>query len=325
MKNYAKNSKSKKVQHYEEEQQIDNLTAASPSIHSKAANKDDNQGVLANLINNPGLQHLAEEIFWNLNLIKALENCQQINQSSKMILQNPVFWLKKFVRRGLSKKNEEDWMKAIQLVKNSNKEKCVLSYLKWKNKKIVQGLVDLPCYNTPNAQQDFQKLIWRSFSEKKYKERLKIIAPLTVNPNAPDKIGNTVMYSAAFSGHAGIVKILAPFIENPNSPNELGETPIHRAAGKGHTDIVKMLVPLTDNPNASDCGRTPIYDAAKGGHSKIVKILLPFTDCPNAPGRTGVTPIYWAAYYGHTEIVKILSPLTDNPNGPPDQYKIFYR
>ena len=137
MKNYAKNSKSKKVQHYKEEQQIDN-----------------NQGALAIFINNPGLQHLAEEIFWNLDLIKALENCQQINQSSKMILQNPVFWLKKFVQRGLSKKNQEDWMKAIQLVKNSNKEKCVLSYLKWKwrNKEIVQGLVDLPCYNTPNAQ-----------------------------------------------------------------------------------------------------------------------------------------------------------------------------
>ena len=43
------------------------------------------QGALGTFINNPGLHHVVEEIFWNLKS-KALENCQQINQSSSQIL-----------------------------------------------------------------------------------------------------------------------------------------------------------------------------------------------------------------------------------------------
>ena len=46
------------------------------------------------IINNPGLQHLAEEVFWNLD-IKDLNACAQINQSCKQILENPIFWTKK--------------------------------------------------------------------------------------------------------------------------------------------------------------------------------------------------------------------------------------
>ena len=73
------------------------------------------QGALEIFLNNPGLRHVAEEIFWNLNF-KALENCQQINQSSNEILKNPLFWMKKLVRRGgISKENEEEWMKALKL------------------------------------------------------------------------------------------------------------------------------------------------------------------------------------------------------------------
>ena len=60
------------------------------------------------IINNPGLQHLAEKVFSNLEL-KDLEVCAMINQLSKQILDNPIFWLKKFVSRGMSKKNEIEW------------------------------------------------------------------------------------------------------------------------------------------------------------------------------------------------------------------------
>ena len=44
---------------------------------------------------NPGLVHLAENIFCNLG-DEDLEVCGQINQSSKQILANPIFWLRKF-------------------------------------------------------------------------------------------------------------------------------------------------------------------------------------------------------------------------------------
>ena len=47
------------------------------------------------ILNNPGLVHLAENIFGNLADEDA-EVCQDINQSSKQILENPMFWLRKF-------------------------------------------------------------------------------------------------------------------------------------------------------------------------------------------------------------------------------------
>ena len=56
-----------------------------------------------------------------------------------------------------------------------------------------------------------------------------------------------------------IIKILAPLTDNPNKPNENGQTPIHFAAWNGHTEIVKILAHLTDHPNAPDeKGQTPI-------------------------------------------------------------------
>ena len=69
------------------------------------------------IITNPGLQHLAEKVFWELDT-EGLKICAQINPSCKKILQNPIFCLSKFEH--LTKKNKEDWIKAIQLVKNSD-------------------------------------------------------------------------------------------------------------------------------------------------------------------------------------------------------------
>ena len=55
-----------------------------------------------------------------------------------------------------------------------------------------------------------------------------------------------------------IVKILAPLTDNPNAPNQYGSTPIYWAAHNGHTEIVKFLIPLADNPNTpNNNGKTP--------------------------------------------------------------------
>ena len=45
------------------------------------------------LICNPGLQHLAEKVFLNLDG-KDLKICGQINQICKQMVENPLFWLK---------------------------------------------------------------------------------------------------------------------------------------------------------------------------------------------------------------------------------------
>ena len=94
------------------------------------------------IFNNPGLQHLAEKVFWNLN-VEDLKMCSQINQSCKQILENPMFWLNKFGE--LSMENQKDWIKILQSVKNSEYEKIIVSYLKWNLKKEAK-VVDLPSY-----------------------------------------------------------------------------------------------------------------------------------------------------------------------------------
>ena len=79
---------------------------------------------------NPGLQHIIENVFLNLDYEDLLA-CQLINNYCKGIIENPMFWLKKWRMRGLSKKNEKDWAKVIQNTKdNPNEEIDALLYIK---------------------------------------------------------------------------------------------------------------------------------------------------------------------------------------------------
>ena len=99
---------------------------------------------LEEIINSPGLQHIAEEMFLNLDF-KDIMACTQINKSCKEIVENPIFWLKKWrLQRGLSKKNHEDWIKAVQITKNTTLNKNVQAYVE----KIIEigHFVDVPCY-----------------------------------------------------------------------------------------------------------------------------------------------------------------------------------
>ena len=81
---------------------------------------------MESIINNPGLQHLAEKFFWNLDT-EQLKICGLINLSCKQMLENPLFWLKKF--KNLSMANLKDWIKVIKLVKNSEKINAIISYI----------------------------------------------------------------------------------------------------------------------------------------------------------------------------------------------------
>ena len=88
----------------------------------------------------PGFQHLAETVFVNLN-VEDFKKCAKINQSCKQILKNSIFWLKKFGQ--LSKENQDEWIKIIHSVKNSDFEIIIVSYLKGTLTKKVED-VDLP-------------------------------------------------------------------------------------------------------------------------------------------------------------------------------------
>ena len=118
---------------------------------------------------------------------------------------------------------------------------------------------DVPChikkYNLKKYSEIIQKVKAENLSivshEYYHDEIVKILDPLTDDPDDQNEDEMSPIYWAAKNGHAEIVKILAPLTDNPNAPNELGNTPISWAAFKGHTEIVKILAPLIDNPNAS--------------------------------------------------------------------------
>ena len=79
------------------------------------------------------------------------------------------------------------------------------------------------------------------------------------NPNTElcnaDYDGLTPIHVAALHGKLEVIKILAPLTDNPNSRDELGETPMDCAVRAGHSEVVKFLKtfqksakrPLTSN------------------------------------------------------------------------------
>ena len=262
------------------------------------------QSYLQHFINNPGLQHLAENIFVNLN-DQNVETCRDANRSFQQFLdsctENSLFWLKKFIGRGISKKNQMDWTKAIQLTKETNLEKYVLLYLKRCEKN--ERVVDLPCY----IDEDFLK---------RSAKMIRIFLENLENPNVPNEYGKDTIHSCAKLGDLMTIKHLALLKDNPNAPDRNWRTPIYWAALNGHTEVVKILGPLAENPNTpTSDGETPIYMAASKGHTEIVKILAPLCENHDTPISNGNTPINVATRNGHMEIVQFLESLKQTASG----------
>ena len=104
---------------------------------------------MENVIQNPGLQHITEMILFNLDF-EDLQKCKLLNKSFKDILEDPMFWLRKWrTQRGLSKKNHDDWVKVIQLTKNTSVEANIKLYLE----KVTKNghVMDVPCFIDSDA------------------------------------------------------------------------------------------------------------------------------------------------------------------------------
>ena len=248
---------------------------------------------LDNFIKNPGLQHLAENIFLYLGYTD-LKACQLINQSSQVIFNNPRFWLKKFIQGGMSKKNQNDWNTAIQLAKNTNFERNLKLYLK---RSLCKGkMMDIPCYIDENTlQKSYTNLI----------KKLELIIDtmlLHENDNVledfspgclqalvgtmPFVVGTSgkkyskwplIMRLFAQYGRINCMKAITPLLSKPNAPLRSSEpydmrTPIHSASLFGCLEIIKFLGPLSDNLTV-EALQSAINLADTAGHNDIVKYL----------------------------------------------------
>ena len=265
--------------------------------------------ILEEIINSPGLQHIAEEIFLNLDF-NGIMTCKLVNDSCKDIVDKRIFWLKKWKMRGLSNENYKDWVNAIQMTKNITLEKNIHAYIKMVIE--IGHFVDVPCYIDSKIILEFsnESSFWKAFIE----NNAGILQLLAVE--YIKDINEERFLKAVDKNKLDVIKVLAPLLQYPNPSVKKfgGITPISVAASRGHLNLIKFLVPLTQNPNLLI--GIPIHAAAMNGHADVIKYLAPLTKNPNAQDSMGRTPIYLAAQNGHLECIKVLAPLCKNPNTP---------
>ena len=64
------------------------------------------------ILKNPGLQHIAEEIFLNLGEY-SLRKCANLNQNAMELINRPMFWFKKLSQVKVFSKYIEPWRELI--------------------------------------------------------------------------------------------------------------------------------------------------------------------------------------------------------------------
>ena len=230
-------------------------------------------------INNPGLQHLAEMIFLNLNH-EILDTCALVNQSFKFFLENhPMFWLKKLIFEGrLNKKNQKmNWTTAIHLTKKTNFRKNLTYYLKTilkNNQKRIKNF-DIPCYIDKDIINEANIYLAKECGSKQAIDR--------------------------YHYKAGFVQIFASKVKRSS---------IHWAARNGHIDVIKSLIPLESDDYFDQDGLswTAFHEAVLYGQTEIVKFLAPFFEnlIVNSSLDEMASLIAIAENKGHVEIVKFL-------------------
>ena len=102
-------------------------------------------------------QPVIKNIFVNYLDHEDLLRCQLINQNCKIVLDSPFFWLKKLALRGLSKEDEKNWIKAIQMTEKIaiRASENITIYLRNMCKR--KTYVDIPCFIVEDSVKKFSE------------------------------------------------------------------------------------------------------------------------------------------------------------------------
>ena len=271
------------------------------------------------IIQNQGLQHITEKILVNLPF-EDMMAFQLVNKSTKDILDDPMVWIKKWISKGLSKKNQEKWIKTIKLMSNTNSAMVIILYIK----KVLHRnrFVDMPCYIDEKTMQKFSNLTAddensiRRYFDQACEERdagsVQICIALVKKPNAKTGNGKSAIHNALSNKYEDIVQVLAPFIGNANDHtyrHGLSYSPIQYEILAGNTEMIKLLAPFCDDYFTVTGNWTLIHLAVWYQQAETIKILAPFMKDPNTPDRSGNTPIQNARSYGmgpNHDVIRIL-------------------
>ena len=256
---------------------------------------------------NPGLQHIAEDIF-NILDKKSLIDCRLVTKSWRTIINWPILWLRK--SKSTMPENSKTWKILVDQI-----EDC----------QIEEEFVNILINNFKLRPMSPLEIVVELIKKGKHPNVVNYILE-HVNPESTVHIevapyvtfrDMTPICLAAFYGLSDTVQKLVKKYGSSNIPTSEERTPIHYAARNGYLEIVRFLVPFTKYPNApDDKGFTPIHYAACCGQLETVQFLTGLTDTPLAPAIFGSTPIHYAACFGHLEVVQFLANFTETPNAP---------
>ena len=214
------------------------------------------------IINNPGLQHIADLIFSCLNF-KDLNSCQKVHPSWKRFLENPIFWLKKCT--GISKENRKMWLKILQDTKSSLKiQKNISLYLKRAAALKNNSIIDIPCYISENDIKKLENIENTDMTRSAFADFLS---------NRKRKC-NTKNLKSEFMG-PGIIQAWISSYENLSFF-------VQKAVLNGRFDIVTALIPfispeIVSKVTTESIGTyfTPIQTAILYKQLKIIQALIP--------------------------------------------------
>lgn len=126
--------------------------------------------------------------------------------------------------------------------------------------------------------------------------------------NAGNKLQQTALAIASYSGHQEIVDFLIEKGADIHKKDKFGAMPIHMAVVKGHIEIVKKLVAKGADITAKTVnGKVPMQLAFEGEHTDIIELFLDRGIPINAPiNDFGRTLLHKAAIMGKTKVANLL-------------------
>ena len=261
---------------------------------------------------NPGLQHIAEDIF-NILDKKSLIDCRLVNKSWRTIINWPILWLRK--SKSTMPENSKTWKILVDQIEDYQIEKEFVNILIKNFKLTPMSPLEIVVELIENG--TYPNVVHLILEHVNPESTVDVEVAPTSTSICPTYRDMTPICLAAFFGLSDSVQKLVKKYGSSNIPTSEERTPIHYAARNGYLEIVRFLVPFTKYPNApDDKGFTPIHYAACCGQLETVQFLTGLTDTPLAPAIFGSTPIHYAACFGHLEVVQFLANFTETPNAP---------
>ncbi len=143
---------------------------------------------------------------------------------------------------------------------------------------------------------------------------VEILLSSGINPDFPDRFGQTHLYTAATFGDAKAVELLLAWHADPNLPirshgvpSPSPQTPLQGAAHSGNVRIASLLLAAGARVNArTETGRTALHFAVADDRLDMIRLLIAKGADVHARDAQGANPLDEAAYRGFADAAALL-------------------